>query len=131
MERFSFNNKTALLLILAVVSCLMLPMAFLGIPENYDLLQHIRFANTYLQSFNDGHLIPVWGSDDNFGLGSIGVRFYPPLVYVFLALTRALIGNWYDAFWMDSFFWMFVGCVGIYYWTKEWLSEPQAFFAAL
>ena len=131
MIKIPFNNKSALVCLFAIACALMLPMAFWGIPDSYDLPQHIRFANAYLNTFMSGGLIPQWAGNDNFGLGSVGIRFYPPFAYFFLAGTRWLVGTWYDAFWINSLFWMFMGCTGVYLWAREWLKVPQAFLAAV
>ncbi len=118
-------------IILAVVAAIMLPIAFVGIPDGYDLTQHIRFAAAYHDSILTGDFVPSWAADDNFGFGSIGIRYYPPLAYYVLAVTKMLTGNWYDSFWIDSFGWMLLGCLGVYYWAKEWLNGAQATFAAV
>src|ERR1041385_1260813 len=107
MSKIRVTDRTAILLILVIACALILPMAFLGIPDGFDLLQHIRFASTYLDAFQHGRFIPDWAANDNFGLGSVGIRFYPPLAYVLLALMGLSTGNWYEAFWINSLFWMF------------------------
>ena len=127
----SINNWTALTIILLAVSAIMLPMAFMGIPDGYDLMQHIRFAEVYHDSILAGNFFPSWGADDNLGFGSIGIRYYPPVAYFILALTKIVTGNWYDSFWINSFGWMLLGCIGIYFWAKEWLSSAHATFAAV
>lgn len=98
----SINNWTALTIILLAVSAIMLPMAFMGIPDGYDLMQHIRFAEVYHDSILAGNFFPSWGADDNLGFGSIGIRYYPPVAYFILALTKIVTGNWYDSFWINS-----------------------------
>lgn len=131
MAKIRFNDKIALLCIFLIACVLVIPIAFMGIPDGFDLLQHIRFANTYLDSFLNGQIIPSWGGNDNFGFGSIGVRFYPPLVYILLALTKLLAGGWYDAFWIDALLWMSLGGVGVYLWAREWMDVTYALLAAL
>ncbi|MEO7673978.1 MAG: 6-pyruvoyl-tetrahydropterin synthase-related protein [Pyrinomonadaceae bacterium] len=124
-------NTWALICIFLVTCAMMLPMAQMGIPDGFDLLQHVRFADAYHDAISSGDLVPAWAANDNFGFGSIGIRYYPPLAYILLALTKMLVGTWYDSFWINSFFWMFLGCAGVYFWAREWLNEPRAFFASL
>lgn len=125
------NYRAQISIIFLVVAAIMLPMAFVGIPDGYDLMQHIRFAAAYQDSILAGDLVPSWAADDNFGFGSIGIRYYPPLAYYVLAVTKMLTGSWYDSFWINSFGWMLLGCVGVYYWAKEWLSGSHAVLAAV
>ncbi len=33
-----------------------------------------------------------------------------------------IAGNWYNALSIDIFLWMFAGCVGVYFWAKEWFT---------
>lgn len=125
------DNWICLSIIFLVAAAIMLPMAFMGIPDGYDLTQHIRFAAAYHDSILAGDFVPSWAANDNYGFGSIGIRYYPPLAYYVLAATKMLTGNWYDSFWINSFGWMFLGCAGVYYWSKEWLSGYHAAFAAV
>lgn len=104
-----------------------LPILLMGFPDNLsgDFAQHQRFAITYHKAILAGDFSPGWGND-NLGFGSIGIRFYPPLTIYIVALTKILVGNWYDAFWINLFGWMFIGCFGVYYFTKEWTSPSTA-----
>jgi len=131
MQNYRLNDRTAVLLILFFACASIIPMALLGIPDGFDLLQHVRFANAYLTSWSVGDLVPVWGGNDNSGFGSIGIRFYPPLSYLVLSIAREIFGNWYDAFWTAMLFWLAAGCIGIYFWGREWLTPPYALFASL
>ncbi len=116
-----WNTKWfGLTVIFLVVSVVMVPMAFMGIPDGYDLLQHLRFAATYHQAFLNGNFFPAWASGDNFGFGSIGIRYYPPLAYYLLVLVTSITGNWFDGFWITSFGWMLLGGIGAYLWAREW-----------
>ncbi len=130
-DRHLISNWNALTIIFLVVSAIMLPMPFLGIPDGFDLMQHVRFAAAYHDSFTAGIFFPGWAADDNFGFGSIGIRYYPPLAYYFLAVIKMLTGNWYDSFWITSFIWLLLGCTGVYFWVKEWLNNAHAVCAAV
>lgn len=109
----------------------MLPMLVQGVPDGYDLLQHMRFAAAYHEAILRGGIIPAWAGSDNFGYGSIGVRYYPPLAYILLAIGKILSGSWYFSFLANSFMWMLAGCVGVYLWAREWVDVPMAVFAAV
>ncbi len=117
------------LLIFAFVVMSAIPL--FGIPDGRDLSQHLQFAITYYDAISAGDFFPGWGANENLEFGSIGIRFYPPLTYYLLALTRMVTGNWYDATWINFFFWMFVGATGVYYWSKEWLSSNYALLAVM
>ncbi len=117
--------------IMLVVSAVILPMAFMGIPDGFDLLQHIRFAETYRLAILSGEFIPRWAANDNFGFGSIGIRYYPPLAYYVLALAKIISGSWYHSFWITSFGWLLAGSIGVYLWLKEWTTETRATLASV
>jgi 6-pyruvoyl-tetrahydropterin synthase related domain len=113
------------------VFIIMLPILLLGIPDGSDLAQHLQFASTFYDSILSGDFFPGWASPDNHGFGSIGIRYYPPVAYYLMAFTQMVTNNWYLTFWTDSFFWMFLGCAGVYFLAKEWLSSRQAVLAAI
>ena len=127
----SDNTYLQLACILTTACLMMTPVAFLGIPENYDLAQHIRFAMTYHDSILRGDLFPGWAGLENGGFGSIGIRYYPPVAYYLLAFTQLLTGDWYDSIWINCLFWMAVSGVGVYFWIKEISSGWQAVFTAV
>lgn len=125
-------NDTAfnLAAIFLVAFALTIPIYILGVPASYDLPNHLQFAGAYFDALSKGDFFPGWSSEDNHGFGSIGIRFYPPVNYYLLALTKMAVGNWFDATVLNVFWWTFVGCVGVYFWAKEWLSPAQATLAA-
>lgn len=129
------SRRKCLLIVVAISAIVFLPIAFLGIPDGYDLMQHMRFALAYKQAILIGEIVPKWAGYDNFGFGSIGVRYYPPLAYASLALTRILTGDWYTSFWLTAFVWITSGCIGMYLWIREWSSNlaglAAAFFYAI
>ncbi len=106
-------------------------MALVGIPDNFDLPQHLRFARTFYGSIQEFSLSPAWEMTDNFGFGSIGTRIYPPLVYVSTAFFYTLAGDWYDTLWLTIFFWMLMSCFGMYFLVKEWAKPEIAALAAV
>ena len=120
-----------LIIVSLVVICFIAPIIFAGIPEgDNDFAQHLQFARTYYEAISSGDYLPVWASADNYGFGSVGVRFYPPVSAFALALIKILTGNWFDAIWISFLFWMFAGCVGIYFLAREWLVPKYATIAA-
>ena len=125
------KNWFCLILVGLLVAAVMLPMPLLGIPGGYDLFQHLRFASTFHEAILNGDIFSGWAASDNYGFGSIGIRYYPPIAHYLLAFTQIFTNNWYDSFWINSFFWMYLGCVGVYFWAKEWLSSWQAVFAVV
>lgn len=109
----------------------MLPMFLQGVPDGFDLLQHMRFAAAYHDALLSGDIIPSWAGSDNFGYGSIGVRYYPPLAYILLAGGKIVSGSWYFSFLANSFMWMLAGCIGVYLLAREWVGVPMAVFASI
>lgn len=118
-------------LVLLVGVLVMLPIAILGIPKGNDLNQHFQFAQAYYDSIMNGNWFPSWSSRENFGYGSIGIRFYPPLAYYILAFGRIISGSWYDAAWLAFMFWAILASFGVYYWSRWWLSPSESAIAAI
>ena len=125
-QEYSYLLAAALFSIVIVI-----PIIFIGIPDTIDLPQHFRFADAYYSSIINGDWFPGWAGNENFGYGDIGIRFYPPLAYYFLAFGRLLTGNWYDATWLTFVFWMLAGSAGIYYWSRIWFSVKESSFIAV
>lgn len=109
----------------------MLPIAVWGIPSGNDLPQHFQFAQAYYDALVNGDGFPNWSARENSGYGSVGIRFYPPLAYYVLAFAKILVGNWFDAAWLTFTFWMVLGCVGVYFWARWWLSPKESAIAAV
>lgn len=128
--KFSNNTWLNILAIFLVASIVILPIVVLGMPSGSDLKQHLQFADAYYNAISAGDFFPGWASEDNYGFGSIGIRIYPPLAYYFLAAAQMFTGDSYNALLINIFWWMFVGCVGVYFLAKEWLSPAQSVFAA-
>ncbi len=120
IRKFFSEDWLCLTAILSLSIIAVSPLFLMGIPEgNKDLPQHLQFAAAYYDAFFSGDFLPVWASSDNYGFGSVGVRFYPPISSFSLVLLKILTGNWFDAIWTSFLFWMFTGCLGIYFWARE------------
>lgn len=134
MSKINFKSSSEwsyLGIVFLAAVLVILPVAFFGIPNGHDLPQHFQFANAYYDSLIGGDGFPSWSARENFGYGSIGIRFYPPLSYYVLALFRVVSGNWFDAAWLAFAFWMILGCAGVYFWSRSWLSPKFSMIAAV
>ena len=129
--RGPMRERTAILSLFVLAAALILPAAYVGIPENYDLGQHLRFARTWHEAIGSGAIIPSWGAADNEGLGSAGVRFYPPATHFVMAVLQFGTGSWYDTLWLMMLIWMFVGSVGVFKLANEWSSVPVSYCSAV
>ncbi|MBK7708229.1 MAG: hypothetical protein IPJ30_21380 [Acidobacteria bacterium] len=107
------------------------PATFLGIPNAYDLHQHLQFAATYFESMKAGNILPGWSAFENHGYGGIGIRIYPPFAHYTLALTHFATGDWYTTVWTNLLFWTFVGGIGIYRFAREWLLPFRSLIVGL
>ena len=125
------HDYVAILLLLVFSAVLFAPAAFHGIPENYDFGQHLRFARTWHDALASGVYIPSWGSADNAGLGSAGIRFYPPATHAVMGAVQFITGSWYDTIWVTMLAWMWIGSIGVYKLAREWSSRPIALGSAL
>jgi hypothetical protein len=94
------------------------------------MITDIRFASALQEAVYAGQFFPGW-ANDNFGFGSIGVRFYPPVALYLLAFTEILVGDWFWALWIDLLFWMFIGCAGVYMFVKEWGTSVHGLIGAI
>lgn len=95
-------------------------MLLFGFPsESEDLDHHLRLTINYFNSLNQGIFVPNWTSAENFGSGSIAVRFYPPIAQFVMAVFRILMGNWQTAFIAAFFFWSCVGGFGVYLFSND------------
>ena len=130
--KIQLSNEWRYLVIICIASVIvMLPIVIFGIPAGNDLEQHFQFAQTYYNSILSGDGFPNWSSSENFGYGSIGIRFYPPLAYYVLAFARMIAGSWFDSAWLAFMFWMALGCIGVYYWSRCWLSPKESAIAGI
>ncbi|MEP7076215.1 MAG: 6-pyruvoyl-tetrahydropterin synthase-related protein [Acidobacteriota bacterium] len=128
-----YSSRDRFWLVLIVIACsgVMLPMVVMGVPEGYDILDHLLFASAYHDAILKGSLIVRWGAADNFGFGSVGTRFYPPIADFLTGVINIFTNDWYNSFLVSALFWIFPGSIGIYLWAKEVVSRSQAAFAAI
>jgi hypothetical protein len=124
------TEALAVTIVVIFAGLLVLPIALVGIPENYDLSQHLRFARSYFDAFSNGSIYPAWAANDNLGYGSVGIRFYPPLSYVPIGLVQFFTASYYDSLWISVLFWMIVGSIGMYVLAREMMPVWWALFAA-
>lgn len=101
-----------------------------GLPSGYDMVTDIRFASALKDAMLAGEFFPGW-ANDNFGFGSIGIRFYPPVAFYVLAITELFIGDWFWALWANLLFWMILSSVGIFFFVKEWGTPSQGLIAGI
>lgn len=108
----------------------LVPILLWGLPDGYDLWTDLRFASAFSETLKNGSYFPVW-ANDNFGYGSIGIRFYPPIAFYGLALAHLATGDWFIALCINLTAWMYLGCVGIYFFVREWGTPLQAMTAGM
>lgn len=128
----SLSPETRRLIILVLVAiATMAPTVFWGIPSNRDLSNHFRFALPFYDALRSGHFYPSWLADANHGFGDASFRFYPPVLYYLLALTRTLAGNWYAATIVTFSALSVLGAVGVYFWAREFGSGELAMWSGI
>ena len=110
--------------IILLVSILVItPVFFAGIPYvGADFVHHMQISNAFYEALRDGILFPDWVSRENLGYGAVTVRFYPPSMDYTLAVFRLITGSWSLAIFGAFSFWSFIGGVGVYIWTREFLK---------
>jgi hypothetical protein len=120
-------------IIALILFCFVLiaPAAYFGIPENYDLGQHLRLARTFADEFKNGGIYPSLSLEDNKGLGSVGVRFYPPMTPFVLAANYSVFGSWYEALWITMLLFSILGSIGTYLFVREWEESPVSLAASV
>lgn len=128
---FLQKDSVCLLILLFFVFCLISPTFLWGIPDGFDLPQHFQFAATYFESIKSGNLILNWSAQTNYGFGDVGLRFYPPLAHYLMAVTQLITNDWFITGWLNIFFWMALGSVGIYYFSREFLSTQNSLIVGI
>ena len=116
-------------LLFLCASIILIPYAAHGFPTGPDMVQHFRFALVYREALANGDFFPGW-TLDNLGLGNLGVRFYPPLVYYVAAAFHLLTGQWNTALLATFVGWLFLGGAGVYLFVRQWTTPSWALFAA-
>lgn len=126
------QNNIRNIFILALLSFLtLLPMIFIGVFEGPDTSQHIQFASTYETAFHSGDFFPSWGANENFGYGSVGVRFYPPIFSILFAFAHALTDNWHTAISLVNLLFTLIGGIGVYLLGREFERDSCALLAGI
>src|SRR4030095_9427344 len=87
---FELSDKRAILIVVGLAAILIAPIAFWGIPQGADLVNHYRFALPFYDSIQKGDLYPGWLAESNFGYGDARFRFYPPGLYYVMAAFKPL-----------------------------------------
>ncbi len=126
-NRSVLDLSLILLLSVAIVS----PIGFLGIPDNFDVMEHMRFAVTFSDSLAQGKLLPEWSELDNHGFGGAGVRLYPPLTYILLAVANNIGNSWHISVMLVLMLGMCVGCWGVYSFVREFYPDGYPLLASL
>ena len=127
------HNRNWFCVAIIVLFCFLsfaLPLLMYGLPSGFDMLTDIQFATAFQDVISSGHVFPSW-ANDNFGYGSVGIRFYPPLSFILLAVTHLITNDWFTTFVTNAFLWMLVGSVGMYFFVKEWGTPMQGLLAAI
>lgn len=125
------SDATRILIVVVASLVILAPVAISGVPSNRDLVNHFRFALPFFESLRSGHPYPGWLAESNAGYGDPSFRFYPPVLYYLLALSRALIGNWYSGT-ILTFILLSVGAgLGMYFWARSVSSASTAMWAGI
>ena len=102
--------------IVAAALVVSLPLLAFGIPYGYDLGQHLRLAQAFRNGVLAGSFVPGWGALDNYGLGSIAVRIYPPILDQLWGIMSIVTGEFYFSILFTLTVMMIPGSIGIYFW---------------
>ncbi|MDQ3819455.1 MAG: 6-pyruvoyl-tetrahydropterin synthase-related protein [Acidobacteriota bacterium] len=117
--------------VIAVAILAITPAIFRGIPSNFDLWNHFRFALPFYDSLQSGHAAPGWLAESNAGFGDPSFRFYPPATYYLLAACRFFTGNWYAASLLLFTLLSVIGGLGVYFWARAFLPRQLAMWAGI
>lgn len=131
MQKDFLQRWRNVFILLAVSFFLMLPAIIKGVPRGNDLDHHYRTSVGLYQSIHSKQFYPGWNSLTTDGYGDASFRFYPPLFYYLMCLTRALTGDWYAGSFFAFVLLTFVGGLGVYFWTRSFLSANLALCAGL
>lgn len=118
------------LLLSACFLVIILPIYFGGLHSSGDLAVFLGFAEDFRSGLVSGDLFPGI-SDGKGGFGDLGIRFYPPLAPLLTAAIALLTHNMYDAIWIFILVCMFVGCLGVYLFVRDWGTPVQAACAGM
>lgn len=102
----------------AVGLAVSLPLCLYGVPYGPDSSHHYRLALGFYEAATGGDPYPSWLHSTNDGYGDPSVRFYPPGLYLLLALARAATREWYCATLLTFALLNVAGGVGAYLWAR-------------
>jgi len=116
-----------------MLAALLLTSHFLlyGIPNNDDSLIHFTFASAVYDSLSSGNLYLSGQPEVNNGYGAFTVRFYPLLAAYSIAALYFITKSWHVAGFLFFWFWMSIGGIGVFLFSKEWLESKYAFLASI
>ncbi len=124
------SDRISLLLVVAVCFLALVPMYIWGIPLGADLDAHFRFVQPFYDEVAGGDRWPGWLAESNNGFGDARFRFYPPLMFWVMSAGRWLAGDWYTGYLLAFSLFSIVGCLGVYFWAREYTSSRIAVLAA-
>lgn len=116
-----------LLLFVSVGICM--PILLNGVPNAVDLPHHFQTAATFVEALRSGEVLPSWSLYRNFGYGGMEARLYPPISHYTLALMYLAFGSWHLSGWLTILLFTFLGSLGTYLWSREYLAGWQSVFA--
>jgi hypothetical protein len=124
------SDAKGLALVVVSAVLVLVPVMIWGIPSGADLVNHYRFAVPFFDSLQQGNLQPGWLAESNGGYGDPRLRFYPPALYVLLAAIHS-VASWYWASITSFVVLSTLGGLGVYLWTRAYVSPTYATFAAI
>lgn len=132
LRKNPFQKETFyLLFIAAAASVMILPVLFRGVPDGFDFSHHYQTTATFIEAIRTGELYPSWSLNRNLGYGGLELRMYPPVSHYVLALAWMATGDWHLATWLVYSFWCVLGCLGVYFLAREFVSTEASVFAAV
>lgn len=124
-------GRRPLLSVALLSTFLTIPILVFGVHSGADLPQHIQFADTFSSSIASGTLLPGWGAEENFGYGSLAVRFYPPVTGFLTGLVHLATGSWLWAIALVVLLFTFAGGVGSFLLAGEFTGRKGSLAAGL
>ena len=125
--------STRYLVVGIILAALLITSHFLiyGIPNNDDSLIHFTFASAVYDSLSSGDFYLSGQPEVNNGYGAFTVRFYPLLTAYSIAAAYFITQSWHVAGFVFFWFWMSIGGIGIFLFSKEWIEDKYAFLASI
>src|SRR5882724_6629477 len=103
-----------------------LPMIIWGVPNGPDLPSHLRFAQAFSESIEQGNIYPAWQHEANAGFGDGSFRIYPPLLYYALFVSHLFVRDWFLSLSMVACLFAIAGACSVFYCVKGWGNRSQA-----